>query len=191
MSSGIGTASGEINLYHLRQGRILFTLNAGDRVTTMSFRTDGHPLLGVGTAGGNILFYHLDTKKRVHIIRDAHREAAGGVSAIQFFNGQPIFVTNGGDNYLSEYVFDPTVVYSNTQKDATSVNSAITSPPRLLRSRGGHSLPLLKYPLPTKRHITFSPFPEISHFGVFLFARMPKTTNFLRMRNVQTLRLVC
>lgn len=138
---GIGTSSGEISLYHLRQGRTLFTLNAGDRVTTMSFRTDGHPLLGVGTAGGNILFYHLDTKKRIHIIRDAHTEASGGVSAIKFFSGQPIFVTNGGDNYLSEYVFDPTVVYSNTQKDATSANSAITSPPRLLRSRGGHSLP--------------------------------------------------
>lgn len=145
---GVGTASGDVHLYHLRQGRIMFTMNAGERVTAMTFRTDGQPILGVGTAAGNLLFYHLDTKKRIHIIRDAHREAAGGVSNIQFFNGQPIFVTNGGDNFLSEYVFDPTVIYSNTQNSADSVNAAIASPPRLLRSRGGHSLP------PTQIHFT-------------------------------------
>lgn len=145
---GIGTASGDIHLYHLRQGRILFTLNAGERVTSITFRTDGQPLLGVGTAAGNLLFYHLDTKKRVHIIRDAHRESSGGVANVKFFNGQPIFVTNGGDNFLSEYVFDPTVIYSNTQSSAESANAAIASPPRLLRSRGGHSLP------PTQIHFT-------------------------------------
>lgn len=151
---GVGTLSGDVHLYHLRQGRIMFTLNAGERITTMSFRTDGQPILGVGTAGGNLLFYHLDLKKRIHIVRDAHREAAGGVSCIKFFNGQPIFVTNGGDNFLSEYVFDPTVIYSNTQQSKESANAAITSPPRLLRSRGGHSLP------PT--HITFTD--EEAHF---------------------------
>lgn len=151
---GIGTAAGDIHLYHLRQGRIIFSLNAGERVTSLTFRTDGHPLLGVGTAAGNLLFYHLDTKKRLHIIRDAHRESAGGVSKIQFFNGQPIFITNGGDNYLSEYVFDPTVIYSNTQKSSDSANAAIASPPRLLRSRGGHSLP------PNQIHFT----DEESHF---------------------------
>lgn len=151
---GIGTVSGDIHLYHLRQGRILFTLNAGERVTSITFRTDGQPLLGVGTAAGNLLFYHLDSKKRIHIIRDSHRESAGGVANVKFFNGQPIFITNGGDNFLSEYVFDPTVIYSNTQSSAESANAAIASPPRLLRSRGGHSLP------PTQIHFT----DEEAHF---------------------------
>lgn len=135
----IGTASGEIQLYHLKQGRVLFTLNAGARITSLSFRTDGTPLLGAGTATGDLLFYHLDTKKRIHILRSAHREENGGVSTIHFFNGQPIFLTNGGDNKLCEYVFDPSVIKGNDDQAKASVASI--SAPRLLRSRGGHSLP--------------------------------------------------
>lgn len=136
---GVGTAAGDIHLYHLKQGRILFTLNAGSRITTMSFRTDGTPLLGVGTAAGDLIFYHLNTKKRIHILRGAHKEANGGVSRIHFFNGQPIFITNGGDNKLAEYVFDPSVITGNDEQAKASVASI--SAPRLLRSRGGHSLP--------------------------------------------------
>lgn len=135
----IGTSSGEIQLYHFKQGRVLFTLNAGERITSISFRTDGTPLLGVGTATGDLLFYHLDTKKRIHVLRSAHREENGGVSSIHFFNGQPIFLTNGGDNKLCEYVFDPSVIKGNDEQAKASVASI--SSPRLLRSRGGHSLP--------------------------------------------------
>lgn len=135
----IGTASGEIQLYHLKQGRVVFSLDCGARVTSMSFRTDGTPILGVATAAGDILFYHLNSKKRIHILREAHKEENGGVSRIHFFNGQPIFATNGGDNKLSEYVFDPSVIKGNDAESKESI--AAISAPRLLRSRGGHSLP--------------------------------------------------
>lgn len=135
----IGTASGDIHIYHLKQGRVLFSLTAGARITSLSFRTDGTSLLGAGTAIGDLLFYHLDTKKRIHVLRSAHREENGGVAAIHFFNGQPIFLTNGGDNKLCEYVFDPSVIKGNDEQAKAAVASI--SAPRLLRSRGGHSLP--------------------------------------------------
>ncbi|KAK9455761.1 Utp21 specific WD40 associated putative domain-containing protein [Dipodascopsis uninucleata] len=127
---GLAFSDGRIQAFNLRYNKVLMEISCRQRISSVSFRTDGTAHLGVGTVDGDLYFYDLNRKKRVHILRDVHSASSGGVSRIAFLNGQAMFVTSGGDNSLKEYVFDP---------ELSSSSSLITSPPRLLRSRGGHS----------------------------------------------------
>jgi U3 small nucleolar RNA-associated protein 21 len=130
----IGTSTGEIILYNLRKAKILRTITTGHSINTISFRTDGPAHIVAGHATGDLSFYDLDRNARIHILH-AHRDSHGGVSKAQFLNGQPIIVTNGGDNQLKEFVFDPSL----------SSNVSVVSPPRYLRSRGGHAAPVSSF----------------------------------------------
>lgn len=130
--AAVATITGKVFIYNLKKAKVLFELSLNERINTMSFRTDGTAHLGIGTASGHMFFYDLNSRKRLHSVRNTHNEDSGGVSKMAFLNGQPIVVSNGGDNNLQELVFDPTI---------TSSNTAITTPPRVLRSRGGHSKP--------------------------------------------------
>lgn len=151
----IGTAVGNIFIYDIKKAKILGNKivaspqDIGARVTSISFRTDGSPHLVAGLNTGDLFFYDLARKARVHNLRNAHREAHGGVANVKFLNGQPIVVTNGGDNHLKEYVFDPAL---------STTNSSISSPPRHLRSRGGHSAPpvAIEFPHEEKSHFVLS-----------------------------------
>ncbi|KAG7730522.1 hypothetical protein KL933_000317 [Ogataea haglerorum] len=129
----VGNGVGSFTIYNLKKGKILRTISTGSKskITSLSFRTDGSPHVVCSLVNGDLFFYDLEKKTRVHVLRNAHREVSGGVSKVQFLNGQPILVTTGADNSLKEYVFDPPL----------SDNSAVVSPPRHLRSRGGHSAP--------------------------------------------------
>ncbi|SCW01838.1 LAFE_0E08372g1_1 [Lachancea fermentati] len=129
----LGTVSGEIIMYNIRKGKKVRTIKMPAPVSSLSFRTDGSEHLAVGSTTGDLIFYDLERRTRIHILKNIHREAYGGVSKACFLNGQPIVVTTGNDNQLKEYVFDPSL----SQNDSESV----VQPPRFLRSRGGHSLP--------------------------------------------------
>ncbi|SCU98453.1 LADA_0H13124g1_1 [Lachancea dasiensis] len=130
---GLGFASGEIVLYNIKKGRKVRTIKTPVKVSSLSFRTDGSAHLAVGSFNGDVIFYDLDRRARIHVLRNVHREAFGGVAKISFLNGQPIVVTSGDDNQLKEYVFDPSL-----SQDSAEV---VVQPPRFLRSRGGHSQP--------------------------------------------------
>mmetsp|Transcript_3085 Transcript_3085/g.3669 ORF Transcript_3085/g.3669 Transcript_3085/m.3669 type:complete len:952 (-) Transcript_3085:26-2881(-) len=151
----IGTTVGSVFLYNLKKGKILgskivaASQDAVAKVVSLSFRTDGSPHIVAGLNNGDLFFYDLAKGSRVHILRNAHKEAHGGIANAKFLNGQPIVVTNGGDNHLKEYVFDPSLSTSN---------SSIVSPPRHLRSRGGHSAPpvAIEFPNEEKSHFILS-----------------------------------
>ncbi|KAK9475557.1 Utp21 specific WD40 associated putative domain-containing protein [Dipodascopsis tothii] len=131
---GLVFTNGLVQTYNLRQNRVLFELNCKQKICSMSFRTDGYAHLALGTRDGDIYFYDLDRQRRLHILRNVHStDSGGGVMNIQFLNGQPVFVTAGGDNSLKEFVFDPSM--------SSSSSVVVISPPRLLRSRSGHALP--------------------------------------------------
>lgn len=133
----VATEEGLIHIYNIKQIRTLFSLSVGERISSLSFRTDGTPFLGVGTRSGDLFFYDLNTKKRAHTIRNAHSETTGGVTKLSFLNGQSIVVSCGADNLLQEFVFDPAITTTANPKSSI----AISTPPRILRSRGGHSQP--------------------------------------------------
>lgn len=151
----VGTTVGSVFLYNIKKGKILGSKiiaaaqDASAKVSSLSFRTDGSPHIVAGLNNGDLFFYDLAKSSRVHILRNAHKEAHGGIANAKFLNGQPIVVTNGGDNHLKEYVFDPTL---------SSSNSSIVSPPRHLRSRGGHSAPpiAIEFPNEEKSHFVLS-----------------------------------
>lgn len=151
----VGTVKGGVYLYDIKKAKIIgarimaASEDSGAKVVSLSFRTDGSPHLAAGLSNGDLFFYELEKRSRIHILRNAHREAYGGVANCKFLNGQSIVVTNGGDNCLKEYVFDPSL---------STTNTAIISPPRHLRSRGGHSAPPIKieFPQEDKSHFILS-----------------------------------
>ena len=118
-------------------------------MAAISFRTDRSHHLVAGLTNGDLYFYDLEKQSRVHTLHGAHKQVYGGVSNVKFLNGQPIVVTNGADNKLKEYVFDPSLSTSS---------SSIVSPPRHLRSRGGHSAPpiAIEFPQENKSHFLLS-----------------------------------
>ncbi|ODV79760.1 Utp21-domain-containing protein [Suhomyces tanzawaensis NRRL Y-17324] len=151
----VGSPVGNVQLYNLKKGKaigqkiVVSTQDVSAKVVSLSFRTDGSPHLVAGLNTGDLFFYDLAKRSRVHILRNAHKESHGGIANVQFLNGQPIIVTNGGDNHLKEFVFDPTL---------STTNSSVVSPPRHLRSRGGHSAPpiAIEFPNEEKTHFLYS-----------------------------------
>lgn len=151
----VGTTVGGIYLFHLKKGitlgdKILASpAEIGSKVLSLSFRTDGSHHLVAGMNSGELYFHDLERKSRVHITRNCHSEKHGGVANVKFLNGQPIVVTNGGDNNLKELVFDPPL---------SATNSSVITIPRHLRSRGGHSAPpvAIVFPNEEKSHFVYS-----------------------------------
>lgn len=130
----IGTSEGVCKIYNIKKGKTLKNINTGSKslITSISFRTDGNPHIVCSLKNGDLFFYDLNRNSRVHLLSNVHKEEFGGVSKVQFLNGNPILVTTGGDNSLKEFVFDPVLSETNT---------SVITPPRHLRSRGGHSAP--------------------------------------------------
>lgn len=151
----VGSTTGSVFLYNLRTGTVLgskIVVSPADvaaKVVSISFRTDGSHHLVAGLNTGDLFFYDLARKARVHVSRECHAESTGGIANAKFLNGQPIVVTNGGDNQLKELVFDPPLSTSN---------STVVTPPRHLRSRGGHSAPpvAIVFPNEDKSHFVYS-----------------------------------
>lgn len=146
----VGTTTGRVRLFHLKKGKVIGPeITAGNsKVAAISFRTDGSHHLVAGLTNGDLYFFDLEKRSRVHTLHNAHKEIYGGVSNVKFLNGQPIVVTNGADNQLKEFVFDPSL----------SSTSSVVSPPRHLRSRGGHSAPpvAIEFPQENKSHFVLS-----------------------------------
>ena len=143
----LGSANGEVILYNVKKGRKLRTIKPHSvvRITSLSFRTDNLPHLAIGYANGDLVFYDLNRRSRVHVLTSVHKEINGGIAKAEFLNGQPIIITTGGDNQLKEFVFDPPLTENNNRdKENDDEMGDVVQPPRLLRSRGGHSKPPTK-----------------------------------------------
>lgn len=151
----IGTVTGGVYLFNIKKAKTIggrinaANIEGGSKVVSLSFRTDGSSHLVAGLSNGDLFFYELEKKTRIHVLKNAHKEVYGGIANVKFLNGQSVVVTNGGDNSLKEFVFDPTL---------STTNSSIISPPRHLRSRGGHSAPPVKidFPKENKSHFILS-----------------------------------
>ncbi|KAL2312413.1 U3 snoRNP-associated protein Utp21 [Schizosaccharomyces pombe] len=117
----VGTVSGRIVIFNLKNGSILMEFKQDGQVLSCSFRTDGTPILASSNPIGDLSFWDLSKRRIQNVTYNAH---FGSLPKIQFLNGQPILVTAGPDNSLKEWIFD-------------SMDGA----PRILRSRNGHYEP--------------------------------------------------
>ncbi|EMD38277.1 hypothetical protein CERSUDRAFT_113446 [Gelatoporia subvermispora B] len=120
---GIGFSTGEISVYDVRTDERLMKMSMQDgSIKSMSFRSDGHPVLATASSTGHIALWDLNAGGRLlHLVRGAHE---GAVTAVEWVPGQPLLISSGEDNSVKQWLFD-----------------SPTAAPRLLKFRSGHHAP--------------------------------------------------
>lgn len=119
---GVGLANGRIILHNLKYDETVmeFTQDWG-LVTTLSFRTDDHPIMASGSLSGHVVFWDLQERKVASQLLAAHDGAVNGLKCLP---NEPLMVTSSADNSLKLWIFD--------MPDGGA---------RLLRIREGHGAP--------------------------------------------------
>uniref|UniRef100_A0A8D0NHT1 WD repeat domain 36 n=1 Tax=Sus scrofa TaxID=9823 RepID=A0A8D0NHT1_PIG len=121
----VGLMSGQVIIHNIKFDETLMKFRQDwGPITSISFRTDGHPVMAAGSPCGHIGLWDLEDKKLINQMRNAHSTAIAGLT---FLHREPLLVTNGADNALRIWIFD-----------------GPTGEGRLLRFRMGHSAPLTK-----------------------------------------------
>ncbi|CAH1373221.1 unnamed protein product [Tenebrio molitor] len=118
----VGLASGKIILHNLKFDETImeFTQDWGP-VTSISFRTDGSPIMATGSVVGHVVFWDLEERRVASQLLSAH---SGSVTGMICLPNEPLVLTSSPDNTLKLWIFDMT--------DGGA---------RLLRIREGHSAP--------------------------------------------------
>lgn len=75
------------------------------RVTSISFRTDGHPIMATGSVSGHIVFWNLEERRVATQLMAAHDGAVTGMVCLP---NEPLVVTSSQDNTLKLWIFDMT-----------------------------------------------------------------------------------
>ncbi|XP_078162623.1 transducin family protein / WD-40 repeat family protein [Carex rostrata] len=121
----VGCADGTIHLHNLRfdEERMSFSHSIRGAVSSLSFRTDGEPLLASGGSSGVISIWNLEKNRLQSVIREAHDAS---IVSLHFFMNEPVLLSSATDNSIKMWIFD------NADGEA-----------RLLRFRSGHSAPPL------------------------------------------------
>ncbi|XP_072399181.1 WD repeat-containing protein 36 [Diabrotica undecimpunctata] len=116
----VGLVTGRIILHNLKYDENImeFTQDWGT-VTSISFRTDGNPIMATGSTCGHIVFWDLEERKVSTQLLAAHD---GAVTGMVCLSNEPLVITSSPDNTLKLWIFDMT--------DGGA---------RLLRIREGHS----------------------------------------------------
>ncbi|RAL53865.1 hypothetical protein DM860_004336 [Cuscuta australis] len=119
----VGCADGKIHVHNIRYDKevVTFTHSAWGAVTSLSFSTDGQPLLASGGSSGVISIWNLEKRRLQSVIREAH---VCSVISLHFFANEPVLLSSSSDNSIKMWIFDTT-----------------DGDPRLLRFRSGHSAP--------------------------------------------------
>ncbi|VEN56885.1 unnamed protein product [Callosobruchus maculatus] len=118
----VGLSTGRIILHNLKYDETIMEFQQDwGLVTTISFRTDGPPIMATGSVSGHIVFWDLEERKVSHQLLQAHDASVTGMVCLP---GEPLVVTSSPDNTLKLWIFDMT--------DGGA---------RLLRIREGHSAP--------------------------------------------------
>lgn len=102
----IGLTTGRIILHNLKFDETLmeFTQDWGI-VTSISFRTDGSPIMATGSACGHIVFWDLEERKVSSQLQAAHD---GAVTGMVCLSNEPLVITSSPDNTLKLWIFDMT-----------------------------------------------------------------------------------
>lgn len=119
----VALANGDIHLINLRFDQVLFSFRLEHSPpVSLSFRTDGPPILAAGSEDGQIAIFDLKQKILLSMMPQAHRSR---VSTLRFLPGEPIMVTSSPDNSIKMWIFD--------RQNGSGC--------RLLRQRAGHTFP--------------------------------------------------
>ncbi|KAM3966934.1 WD repeat-containing protein 36 [Aphomia sociella] len=118
----IALANGKIYLHNLRYDQTIIDFShEWGKVSCISFRLDGVPMMVTGSTAGHIVMWDLEEKRVLSQVQSAHSSRIAGLQCLM---SEPLMVTNSQDNSLKLWIFD--------MPDGGA---------RLLRNREGHSLP--------------------------------------------------
>ncbi|GLU10485.1 hypothetical protein SLE2022_272840 [Rubroshorea leprosula] len=121
----VGCADGSIHVHNIRSDVevVTFKHSARGAVTSLSFSTDGQPLLASGGSSGVINIWNLEKRRLQSVIREAHDSS---IISLHFLANEPVLMSSSADNSIKMWIFDTS-----------------DGDPRLLRFRSGHSAPPL------------------------------------------------
>ncbi|ORX58325.1 WD40 repeat-like protein [Hesseltinella vesiculosa] len=117
----IGLLDGSVILHNLKMDEKIDSVHQEDRVTAISFRTDGEHVMATANMHGDVALWDLENRRLLHIMKGAHD---GLVSSLCFLHNQPILVTAASDNAVKLWMFEK--------------ENAV---PKIWKSRSGHYAP--------------------------------------------------
>lgn len=132
----VGLASGKIVLHNLKfDETIMEFMQDWGLVTSLSFRTDGHPVLVSGSLTGHVVFWNLEERKVMSQLLGAHSSSVTGLKCLP---NEPLFVTSSPDNSLKMWIFD----MPDGGARLLHVREGHSAPPSYVRFHGsnGHNL---------------------------------------------------
>ncbi|XP_041359034.1 WD repeat-containing protein 36-like isoform X2 [Gigantopelta aegis] len=100
----VGLADGRIILHNLLYDEVVMAYKQDwGMVTSISFRTDGHPVMATGSSAGHIALWNLEEQKLLCQMRNSHTSA---VTGMQCLTSEPLMVTSAADNSVKLWIFD-------------------------------------------------------------------------------------
>lgn len=93
----IGFANGDIVLLNLKFDKILMQFKQDwGPVTTISFRTDGQPLMATGSSNGHVVIWNLE-ERNIHSQFIAH---SASLASTVYLPNEPLLFTSSSDNSI-------------------------------------------------------------------------------------------
>lgn len=100
----VGLTSGDIILHNLKYDETVMEFHQDwGLVTSISFRTDGFPIMATGSVNGHIVFWNLEERKVETQLLAAHDSAVTGMVCLP---NEPLVITSSPDNSLKLWIFD-------------------------------------------------------------------------------------
>lgn len=100
----IALANNKIILHNLRYDQsVMDFVHDWGRVSSLSFRMDGAPVMVTGSSKGHIVIWDLEEKRVMSQVQKAH---SGCIVGMQCLMSEPLMVTNSDDNTLKLWIFD-------------------------------------------------------------------------------------
>ncbi|XP_076646998.1 WD repeat-containing protein 36 [Halictus rubicundus] len=132
----VGLSTGRIILHNLKYDESLFELiQDWGAVISISFRTDGHPIMATGSLEGHIVFWNLEEQK---VESQLHKAHFGGVTGLKYLPNEPLLVSSSPDNSLKLWIFD----LADGAGRLLRIREAHSEPPTMIRFYGneGHNI---------------------------------------------------
>lgn len=102
----VGLANGRIILHNIKfDETVLEFMQDWGAITSISFRTDGSPIMATGSTIGHIVFWDLEERKVHSQLLAAHD---GPVTGMVCLPNEPLVITSSPDNTLKLWIFDMT-----------------------------------------------------------------------------------
>ncbi|XP_066599159.1 WD repeat-containing protein 36-like [Prorops nasuta] len=133
----IGFSTGRIILHNLKYDKTIFDLTQDwGGVTSISFSTDGSPIMATGNMDGHIVLWNLEERKVESQLHVAHN---GAVKGLSFIENESLLISSSPDNSLKSWIIDR----SSEKIRLLRRREGHMGPPTIIRFYGNNSSSIL------------------------------------------------